>query len=274
MVQIAFASNGALRRTTTKLDMANYIENLTGVLTEAAKYFFVLVFSVLAMRLWRSWVKRGRQKDFTGGLVAAAVTLLALTIGYFSMCHSLGSLYSSYGLKAFHAGRLPQALALFEIAGGYSHRADISGREGVCRLLLGDVEKGEAMLAQARASRRGDSQFEDFYAGYYWFTQGDYNRAAPWLRIAYGADEYRWTVTKLFSVMALESNRPAEAANLMQPYNQVEVTEPDHAYILAGLKLAGGKKAEARALLERFPVTSLSPPWKGHYEKMRAQLSD
>ena len=100
------------------LNMASYIEDLTWILTEAAKYFFLLVFSVLAVRLWRRWVKRGAQKDFSGGLVAAAVTLLALTIGYFSMCHSLGTMYSSYGLTAFRAGRLPQALALFETASG------------------------------------------------------------------------------------------------------------------------------------------------------------
>jgi tetratricopeptide (TPR) repeat protein len=256
------------------LNMASYIEDLTWILTEAAKYFFLLVFSVLAVRLWRRWVKRGAQKDFSGGLVAAAVTLLALTIGYFSMCHSLGTMYSSYGLTAFRAGRLPQALALFETASGYSHSADLTGREGVCRLLLGDEEKGGALLAQARAARHGESQFEDFYAGYYWFTRGDYNRATPLLQVAYGGDEFRWNVVKLFSVMALECNRPAEAAKLMQPYNQVEVTEPDQAYILAGLKLADGEKTQARALLDKFPVASLSPPWKGRYEKMRAQLAD
>lgn len=256
------------------LDIANYTDNVTLVLTEAVKYFFLLVFCVLAIRLWRRWARRPAPKDAVGLLIAVAVTLLALAIGGFSMRQSLGSMYSYYGMKTFRDGKLPQALALFETADGYWHTANTTGQKGVCILLLGDADKGRELLAQARTWRKADSQFEDFYEGVYLFTKGDTDHAIPLLQAASTADDYHWSVVKIFSVMYLEANRAADAGKLMQPFMQAEVTEPDQAYILAGLKLADGKKAEARALLDKFPAASLSPMWQSRYEKMRAQLAD
>lgn len=256
------------------LDITNYTENVTLVLTEAVKYFFLLVFCVLAIRLWHRWARRSAAKDTVGLLIAAVVTLLALAIGYFSMRQSLGSMYSYYGMKAFKNGQLPQALSLFETADGYWHTANTTGQKGVCILLLGDPVKGRNLIAQARTWRKGDSQFEDFYEGVYLFTKGDTEHSIPLLQVASTAEDYHWSVVKIFAVMYLEANRVAEASKLMQPFMQAEVAEPDQAYIMAGLKLADGKKAEARTLLDKFPDSALSPMWHSRYEKLRAQLRD
>jgi len=255
-------------------NIGSYTADVTLILFEAAKYFALLVFCVLAIRLWRRWAGRSAPKDVPGFFCAVAVTLLALAIGYFSMRQSLGALYSHYGMKAFRDGRLPQALSLFETADGNWPTADTAGQKGVCLLLLGDADKGRALIAQARTRRKGDSPFEDFYEGIFLFSKGDTDRAVPLLEAASSSDDYRWSVIKIFAVIDLEANRVADAARLMQPFMQVEVTEPDQAYVLAGLKLADGKKTEARALLDKFPAAGLSPMWQGRYAKLRAQLGD
>ena len=87
-------------------------------------------------------------------------------------------------------------------------------------------------------------------------------------------EEYHWSVVKIFAVMYLEANQVADARKLMQPFLQVEVVEPDQAYIMAGLQLAAGNKAGARSLLDKFPARALSPMWLGRYEKLEAQLRD
>src|SRR5882757_7135882 len=108
-------------------DIGNYTANTTLVLGEAGKYFAVLLFSVLAIRLWRRWIKTSPADKSKSLLLAGVATLLAAVIGYFSMCQSLGRLYSFYGMEAFHAGRLSQALSLFETSAKYWHSADVLG---------------------------------------------------------------------------------------------------------------------------------------------------
>ena len=242
------------------------------LLREAGKYFALLLFAVLAIRLWRRWI--GNARDVAGFGCAAAVTAGAVAIGYFSLRQSLGSLYSYYGMRAFHEGHLPQALVLFETADRNWRTPDTIGQEGVCRLMMGEADPGRALIARARAARKGESQFEDFYEGVYLFARGDIDQAVPRLEVASVNDDYRWNVVKIFAVIDLETNRVADAARLMQPFMQAEVTDPDQAYILASLKLAAGKKAEARALLDRFPEAELSPLWQERYKKLRARLGD
>ena len=41
---------------------------------------------------------------------------------------------------------------------------------------------------------------------------------------------------------------------------------------MASLKLAEGKKAEARAILNKFPTADLSPMWKSRFEKLQAKI--
>ena len=74
--------------------------------------------------------------------------------------------------------------------------------------------------------------------------------------------------------MELDENRAADAAELMKPFMQAEATEFDQAYIMAALKLADGKKAEARALLDKFPTADLTPMWQSRFEKLRTRLHD
>jgi hypothetical protein len=179
------------------------------------------------------------------------------------------------GLRAFRDGRVPQALALFETADQNWRTADTLGQRGVCLLMLGDANRGLALIARARDQRAGQgTPLENFYAGLYHFTKGDPRAAVPLLQASSVDYTYRWPVTKLFAIMALDENRAADAAEQIKPFREAEVTEFDQAYILAALKLADGKKAEARALLEKFPDANLSPMWQTRFEKLRGQLSD
>ena len=255
------------------LDIGRYTENTTLVLMEAGKYFVLLLFCILAIRLWRRWLKIPASRNAGSFLGAAAATVLAIVVGFFSMRQSLGSMYSCYGMRAFRDGRLPQALALFETADQDWRTANTLGQRGVCLLMMGYPESGFALIAQARALRQGrEAPFEDFYEGMYYFLKGDVDRAVPLLQVASVDDTYRWSVIKTFAVINLDANRVTDAAGLMQPFQQVEVTESDHAYIMASLKFADGKKAEARALLDRFPEAGLTPAWKQRFEQLRAKL--
>ena len=73
--------------------------------------------------------------------------------------------------------------------------------------------------------------------------------------------------------MEVDENNTAEAARLMQPFMQAEVTEIDQAYIVAALKLADGKKAEAQAILNKFPPQTQSPMWRPKFEKLQAEIN-
>jgi tetratricopeptide (TPR) repeat protein len=256
-------------------DIGNYTRETQLILPEAGKYFILLVFCVLAIRLWRRWMKIPAARNIAGLFWACAATLLAAVIGYFSMRQSLGSLYSYYGMEAFHAGRLPQALSLFETAEQNWRNADTLGQKGVCLLMMGDANDGLALISQARALRKGKgTPFEDFYEGVYRFTKGETSQAIPLLQAAAADDDYRWDIIKIFAVMELDQNRVADVVEQMKPFMQAEVTDFDQAYIMASLKLAAGKKTEAQALVDKFATTNLPPVWQSRFEKLRKQLQN
>jgi outer membrane PBP1 activator LpoA protein len=96
----------------------------------------------------------------------------------------------------------------------------------------------------------------------------------PLLAAASADETYRWSVVKLFAVIDLDENRTADAAELMKPFMQAEITESDQAYIIASLKLAEGKKAEAQEILNKFPLQDLSPLWKSRFEKLQAKVTN
>lgn len=253
-------------------DIGNYTETITLVLGEAGKYFTLLLFSILAIRLWRRLAKTSAADKLKSLFPAFIATLIAVAIGYFSMCQSLGKLYSHYGMEAFHAGRLLQALSLFETSAKFWNGADAMGQKGVCLLLSGNPEQGLPLIEEAKIRHKGiGTSFEDFYEGLYYFSQGQQAKSIPLLEAA--TDQaYRWSVIKLFAVMELEGNHLDDAAALMKPFMAAEVTESDQAYIIASLKLAEGKKAEAQVILNKFPPESLSPMWKSRFEKLQAQI--
>ena len=58
----------------------------------------------------------------------------------------------------------------------------------------------------------------------------------------------------------------------MKPFAQLEVTDFDHAYVMAALQLASGNKAEARTLIAKYPGTGLGPRWQSRFEQLRARL--
>jgi hypothetical protein len=255
-------------------DIGNYTETTGLVLAEAGKYFTLLLFSVLAIRLWRRWAGSPGANKSGNLFLACAFTLVAVAIGYFSMRQSLGKLYSYYGMSAFHASRLPQALSLFETSSHYWKSADALGRQGVCLLLLGNADRGLPLIEGAKTLRQGrNDPFEAFYEGLYFFTRGQPGNSVPLLEMASADGDYSWSVVKLFAVMALDENRVADAAGQMKPYREAEVTESDQAYIVASLELAGGKKAEAQAILNKFPLQALSPMWKSRFEKLQAKIN-
>ena len=256
-------------------DIHNYTQTTRLVLTEAGKYFTLLLFSVLAIRLWRRWARSPSANKSKNLLLACAFTLIAAATGYFSMRQSLGKLYSYYGMSAFSANRLPQALSLFDTSSKYWKSANVLGQKGVCLLLTGNPDRGLQLIEEAKTRRKGRNvPFEAFYAGLYFFSQGQPSNSVPLLEAASADGNYRWNITKLFAVMALDENRVADAAGQMKPFQKAEVTESDQAYIMASLKLADGKKAEAREILNKFPLEGLSPMWKSRFEKLQAKMNN
>lgn len=258
-------------------DIGNYTEATELILGEAGKYFALLVFSVLAIRLWRRWAKISATDKLHHLLLAGAATLMAVAIGYFSMCQSLGKLYSHYGMNAFEQGRLLQAFSLFETYSEYWKSADATGAGGVCLLLLGKPDPGIQQIEKAKSMREGhNSTFEAFYEGLYFFKQGERTNAVPLLQAAATDETYRWSATKFFAIMLLDENRPADAADWMKPFMEADVTEVDQAYIIASLKLAAGDKTGARTLLDKFPTEeeNQSLVGKARFEKLREQLGN
>ncbi|HEX3856208.1 MAG TPA: hypothetical protein VHY30_02795 [Verrucomicrobiae bacterium] len=254
-------------------DIGNYTHTTELVLGEAGKYFALLLFSVLAIRLWRRWAKTSAADKLNSLLVAFAATLIAVAIGCFSMCQSLGKLYSHYGMEAFHAGRLLQAQSLFESSAKFWNSPDALGQKGVCLLMSGNTEQGLPLIEEAKARRKGTgTSFEEFYEGLYYFTRGQRTNGVPLLEAASADQTYRWSVVKLFAVMELDGNYPDDAAKLMKPFMATEITESDQAYVIASLKLAEGKTNEAQAILDKFSTRELSPAWKTRYEKLQAQI--
>lgn len=243
------------------------------LLTEAGKYFALLLFSVLAIRLWRRWFKVSAVHKPKSLLLAGLATLVACGLGYAAICHSLSRLYLYYGMRAFNSGYLLSAFSLFEKSSEYWKNADAMGREGVCLLLSGKADEGLKLINEAAALRKGQSSaFEEFYEGVYYFFQEQPDRAIPLLEQSTADSTFIWSATKLFATFNLDNNQPKEAERLMKPFLQVEVTETDQAYVMASLNLAEGKKAEAQALFDKYATTNLPPFWKTRFDKLRMQL--
>jgi hypothetical protein len=257
-------------------NIGNYTETTEFVLGEAGKYFALLLFSVLAIRLWQKWAGNKGANKSKDLFSAALATLIACGIGYFSMCQSLGKIYLHFGMDAFRQNRPLQALALFETSSKFWKSADATGKEGVCLLYLGAPDEGKYKIAKAKSMRKdGNSSFEEYFEGVYYFTQGQKSNAVPLLNAAASDSVYLWDATKLFAIMLLDENRVADAADWMKPFMQADVTESDQAYVMASLELAEGKKAEALALLNKFPPEeeNNSLAGKARFEKLRAQAN-
>jgi tetratricopeptide (TPR) repeat protein len=254
-------------------NIGDYLGLIELLLNETAKYFALLLFSVLAIRLWRRLPKLPGEKKPGNFALACLVSALAYGIGYFSICHSLGLMYSYFGMKAFRSHRLDPALSLFQTALNYWENADAVGGKGVCLIWTGKPDEGILLLDQARVLRKGkDSPFEDFYEGLYYFYHDDVTHAVPLLEAASADANYGWGITKLFAIIQLDRNQPQEARRLMQPFMKIEVMDPDQAYVIASLSLADGKKAEAQALVDKFSSGDLIPFWKVRFEKLRERI--
>ena len=254
--------------------MGDYIVSVKLLLQEAAKYVSLLIISVLAIRLWRRLPKisgPNRRKNF---LAACFFSLVACGIGYFSICHSLGWLYSYYGTRAFDSGNFVPAFSLFQTSSGYWKTADALGKQGVCLLLSGRPDEGIKLLDEAKAMRRSQSSFEQFYEGVHYFFHDQPGRAAPLLEEASADTSYCYKATKLLAIIQLDRNQTAEAARLMAPFLEVKPEESDQAYIAASFDLLGGKKAAARALLNQFPSGKLPAFWRPRFDKLRAETQN
>jgi hypothetical protein len=254
-------------------NIGDYLELNKLLLTETANYFALLFFSILAIRLWRRLPKLPGEKKPGNFALACLASALACGIGYLSICHSLGLMYSYFGMKAFRSYKLDPALSLFQTSLNHWKNADAVGGKGVCLLWTGKPDEGIHLLNQAKTLRKGKgSPFEDFYEGLYYFYHDDVTNAAPLLEAAWGDAGYRWGVTKLFAIIQLDRNQPQEARLLMQSFMKVEITETDQAYVMASLSLAEGKKAEAQALADKFSAGDLIPFWKVRFEKLRERI--
>jgi len=175
-------------------------------------------------------------------------------------------------MRAFKDGNLRSAFTLFRTSADYWKSADALGKEGLCLLLAGKTDQGAQFLDAAKALRSGKSTpFEQFYEGVAHFFSDRSDEAIPLLEAASVDTNYRWRVTKLLAVIQIDKNNPEDAARLLSPFQRVEVTECDHAYAVATLKLLAGKRTEAQALLDKFPSTNLVPFWRSRFDNLRAR---
>ena len=153
--------------------------------------------------------------------------------------------------------------------------ADAVGKEGVCLLLSGKVDDGLRLTKQANILRKGQSStFEEFYEGLYYFYSEQPGQAIPFLEDASADPDFTWRVTKAFAVLYVDNRQYADAARLMEPFLQAEVTDEDQAYVVAALKLSAGKKDEARTLVDRFESENLMPFWKSRFDKLLAKIQN
>jgi tetratricopeptide (TPR) repeat protein len=245
------------------------------LLSEAVKYLLLLLFAVLAIRLWRRLPKLSAQNRRSNSLLACLSTAIACAIGYFSVCHSLSRLYLYYGTRAFNSGYLRSAFSLFEKSSEYWKSADASGKEGVCLLMSGKTDEGLKLIDEAKILRKGrNSSFESFYEGLHYFFQEQPDKAIPLLEKSSTDAAYTWNVTKLFAALYVDNHQPGDAERLMKPFAQVPVTECDHAYVVASLDLFEGKRTEAKILVDKFGSDNLPPFWKSRFDKLRATIQN
>lgn len=251
----------------------SYVEVVKLVLIESGKYFGLLLLVVLAIRLWRRLPKLASGKKSGNVMLASLSTVLAASIGYFSISHSMSLMYSYFGMQAFHAYRLAPALSLFQTSLDYRKNAEALGGKGVCLLWTDRAAAGLRAVNEARTLRQGNgSPFENFYTGLYFFYQNDMTNAAPLLEAASVSLEFQWGVTKLFAVIQLDRGQPQEAARLMKPFMRTEITEADQAYVIASLRLADGKTNETLSLVSQFLTNCPMPFWQTRFEQLRAKI--
>lgn len=254
------------------LNIWDYTQGLTVVLSEAGKYFLLLLLVVLALRLWRQLPHLSgpnRQKML---LFASVASILAVVVGYYSICNSLGRLYFHYGIRAVNAGNIGSALLLFQSSAKNWKTPDALGGEGVCMLWNGMTNQGMALLSDAAKLRARPNSFEDYYEGMYFFYQNQWDTAAPLLASASSDEQYRWNSVKLVSVIELEKGNPQKAEELMQPFAAADVTDYDQAYVMASLDLWKTNKVQARTLAEKYNPSDLPPFWKSRFQKLDAQI--
>jgi len=251
----------------------SYVDLVKLILSESAKYFALLLLVVLAVRFWRRLPKLSGPARRGNLVLASLVTLLSAGVGYFSICHSMSLMYWHFGMKAFQNSQIDPAFSLFDTSWHYHHNADALGGKGVCLLVAGRADAGMSLLAAAKEMRHGkDSPFENYYEGLYYFYNHDVTNAVPRLEAASAETDYAWEVTKLFAVIQLDRDQPQEAAKLMQPYMEAQISEADHAYIMARLDLANGKRADAQALVDKFFAADMTPFWRTRFERLKSEL--
>lgn len=252
--------------------IGDYTQTVSLLLGEIGKYLGLLAVSVLAIRLWRRLPQlSGSNRQQTIGFAVVA-SLVAAGIGYVSIRHSLGRMYYAYGLRGFWRGNIPGACALFHTSQVYWQSADASGAEGASLLLMDHPKEGFARLEHAKVMRQGStSGFEEHFTGIYYFFHNQPEQAFSFLRASAGYAEFRWNSDKLLAVILLERGQQSTAAELMQPFAELEVKECDHAYIQASFKVLENKPGEARALLDKFPESQLDDFWRPRFAKLRVR---
>jgi len=244
-------------------------------LGEAAKYVLLLLFVILAIRLWRRTPAVSGKNRKINSLLAATATIIAAAIGYFSFRHSMGRLYSHYGVEAFQTGHPAAAVVLFSKSCEFWNNTEALGNEGVCLLWAGHPNEGVHLLDRARTAQGGtNSAFQNYYEGLYLLYNGQTDKASSLLEAASASSVYRWNVIKLFATLNLDHNQTQEAENMIKPFKDAPVTETDQAYVMASLDLIEGKKSEAQAVWQKFNSTNLPPFWQTRFDKLGAKIQN
>ena len=127
-------------------DIGNYTETTGLVLGEAGKYFALLLFSVLAIRLWRRWAGSSAANKSENLFLACAFTLMAR--GHRIFFHVPKPRQTLLPLRNERLPRGPAAAGAsrcLKLSSKYWNSADALGQKGVCLLLSGDAGPGIAL---------------------------------------------------------------------------------------------------------------------------------
>jgi hypothetical protein len=261
----------------SRFHMGEYFDLTKVLLGEGVKYVLLLLFSVLAIRLWRRLPILSAGRFWNNLLLACLASGIAGGIGYFSVNHSLSLLYSYYAERAFNEGHWSSSFILWQKSAKFWRNADAVGGDGVCLLLLEHPREGLELIHKAKVLRHGrNTPFEDYYQGEFYFFQSKPEKAVPLLNAASANSIYWWNIAKMLAVIQLDRNQTADAQRLMKPYVQVPVQkdECDHAYIVASFDLLDGKTNQANKLLAEFPSDQLIPFWKSRFGRLRAEIKN
>jgi hypothetical protein len=240
-------------------------------LGEAILFSIVILTASVSVRLWRGRNQPTAARTKSRGL-AGFLAVSAFLAGMGATFHARSVYYLVHARTVFLQERWSEARLSFEKSARNWRTADALGGQGVCSLLLDEEALGLKLMEEAAAARGGaNSGFENFYRGYYYLKHGDWAQAGVFLSnaCADGGEQFRSRSARLLAAMAIENGKPDVAAAFMKHFSSGRITEWDHAFVAAALKLEEGNASDASAILKDFRCEKVPVFWQSRFENLR-----